>query len=209
MTLQKYPRTPHLPWSPGAKADDTRLSDTSLFHDREVVVTEKMDGENTSLYRHHLHARSLDSAHHPSRSWIKSFHQGFASLIPEGWRLCGENLYAKHSIHYDGLPSYFLLFSVWDDKNVCLSWDDTGEWAELLGLHLPPILFRGLWDEESIRSLSLDHERSEGYVVRSTQGFSYHDFPQNVGKWVRSGHVQTDEHWMQSTVVPNKLRSSP
>jgi hypothetical protein len=27
----------------------------------------------------------------------------------------------------------------------------------------------------------------------------------HVAKWVRTGHVQTDEHWMFSEVVPNRL----
>lgn len=63
-----YPRTPHLPWSPGASADDVRVADLSGFAGIEVVVTEKLDGENTTLYPDGLHARSLDSAHHPART---------------------------------------------------------------------------------------------------------------------------------------------
>jgi hypothetical protein len=64
----RYPRTPHLPWSPGATPDDVRAGDLSGLLGREVVVTEKPDGENTTLYADGVHARSLDSAHHPSRS---------------------------------------------------------------------------------------------------------------------------------------------
>ncbi|MFE9924807.1 RNA ligase family protein, partial [Streptomyces sp. NPDC005774] len=45
-----YPRTPHLPWSPGAASDDIRAGDLSGLRGREVVVTEKLDGENTTLY---------------------------------------------------------------------------------------------------------------------------------------------------------------
>ena len=57
---RKYPRTPHLPWSPGLSSDDTRLGQARQFAGREVVVTEKLDGENTTLDRRGLHARSLD-----------------------------------------------------------------------------------------------------------------------------------------------------
>jgi len=46
----KYPRTPHLPWSPGASSDDVRHLNIDHFKNKQVVVTEKMDGENTSLY---------------------------------------------------------------------------------------------------------------------------------------------------------------
>ncbi len=42
----KYPRTHHLPWSPGIHADDRVLTDLSAFEGKMVVVTEKLDGEN-------------------------------------------------------------------------------------------------------------------------------------------------------------------
>lgn len=46
MTYYKYPRTYHLPWSPGVSEDDKTISDISIFRDSEVVVSEKLDGEN-------------------------------------------------------------------------------------------------------------------------------------------------------------------
>ena len=58
----KYPRTPHFPWSPGATDDDKILQDLSVFDKQPVVITEKMDGENTTIYADgYIHARSLDS----------------------------------------------------------------------------------------------------------------------------------------------------
>jgi hypothetical protein len=42
----KYPRTYHLPWSPGVNDDDKVISDINIFRDHEVVITEKLDGEN-------------------------------------------------------------------------------------------------------------------------------------------------------------------
>ena len=205
---QKYPRTPHLPWSPGATSDDVRIVDTSGFEGRQVVVNEKLDGENTSLYRDGTHARSIDSRHHPSRDWVKSLQARIGYEIPEGWRLCGENMYARHSVAYDDLESYFYLFSVWTSDNTCLSWEETATWAELLELPTPPVLFQGLWSTEAIRSLAVDTETCEGYVVRLAESFIYEDFARSVAKWVRPAHVQTDEHWMHKSVVPNGLRVS-
>jgi hypothetical protein len=207
---KKYPRTPHLPWSPGASPDDLVASRLELLERAYVVVTEKMDGENTTMYRDHLHARSLDSRHHPSRSWVKQLHQHIAHLIPDGWRLCGENLYAKHSIEYNGLDSYFLLFSIWDDHDRCLSWDDTLEWAALLDLHTPPLLYRGPFDHKLLLHLasSLDTEHHEGYVVRDAASFHFDDFSHHIAKWVRPHHVQTDQHWMLGPVIPNQLKAS-
>jgi len=201
----KYPRTPPLPWSPGGTEDDAYLVDTAHFEGREIVITEKMDGENTSLYREGCHARSVDGRQHPSRDWVRALHARIAPEIPDGWRLCGENVYARHSIAYDDLPSYFLLFSIWNADNECLSWDETLEWASLLELEVVPEWHRGPWNEDFVRSLEVDEETEEGYVVRLTGAFAFDDFPASAGKWVRPGHVQTGQHWMHAAITPNGL----
>lgn len=206
-TRYKYPRTPHLPWSPGGSRDDLLLSDTSQFDGQLVVITEKMDGENTTLYRDGHHARSINPSPHPSRDWIRRLQSEIGYLIPEGWRVCGENLFARHSIPYEDLPSYFMIFSIWDEHNRCLSWANTEEWASLLGLHTVPVLYQGLWNEKYTRSLRLPPTTCEGYVVRIADGFLYAEFPQKVAKYVRPHHVQTDEHWMLAPVSPNQLRA--
>ena len=95
---------------------------------------------NCTMYSDGSPARSIDSRHHPSRDWLKSLQGRVGHLIPAGWRVCGENMYALHSLGYDKLPSYFLVFSIWNEKNECLSWDDTVEWCELLGLTHVPVL---------------------------------------------------------------------
>lgn len=201
----KYPRTPHLPWSPGWTSDDVRKLSVDPFIGKQVVITEKMDGENTTMYTNHIHARSIDSRHHPSRDWVKKMHAELRCKIPEGWRLCGENLYAKHSIHYRLLPSYFLLFSIWDERNNCLSWDQTLEWAERLDLKTPAVLYRGQWDQSWFDEIVIDTDQCEGYVVRLNEGFHYEQFAMCVGKWVRESHVHSDKHWMHSEVIPNEL----
>lgn len=85
----KYPRTPHLPWSPGVSDDDILLNTASFFENKQVVVTEKMDGENTTVYRDFIHARSIDSRFHPSRTWVKAMQAQIGYQIPDGWRICG------------------------------------------------------------------------------------------------------------------------
>jgi hypothetical protein len=188
------------------------LASTAHFDGLEVVVTEKMDGENCTIGRTYTHARSLDSAHHPSRAWVKGLQGRIGPEIPEGWRLCGENLFARHSIVYGALPSYFLLFSVWDDRNECLSWSETEVWAVLLGLETVPVLYQGPWDEAIVRtcwtgrSTASTGDEQEGYVVRAAKAFQHAAFDRNIAKYVRPAHVQTDAHWMQQEVVPNRLR---
>ncbi|GED56575.1 RNA ligase family protein [Brevibacillus formosus] len=207
--LKKYPRTFHLPWSRSRTDDDKILRTVGHFEGKEVVVTEKLDGENTTLYRNHIHARSLDSKDHASRHWVKMLHGTISFHIPEGWRICGENVYALHSIYYEHLTSYFYVFSIWNENNECLSWDETVEWAELLGLETAPVLYRGIWSEETVKSCytkqSVFGGEQEGYVVRLTERFSYEDFKQSAAKFVRKNHVQTDQHWLSKPVVPNGI----
>lgn len=204
----KYPRTWHMPTSPGVTKDDRKLQDMSAFEGRDIVATLKMDGGNVTLYDDYLHARSLESENHPSLTWIKNFHARIAYDIGPDIRLCGENLYAKHSIAYEDLNSYFLLFSVWCD-NLCLSWDATTEYAELLDLHTVPVLYRGIYDHKAISKafepLAASHE---GYVIRITEAFRYGDFSKTVAKWVRAGHVRTSHHWKREAVIPNHLGSA-
>ncbi|MEU9315363.1 RNA ligase family protein [Streptomyces sp. NPDC048295] len=202
-----YPRTAHLPWSPGATSDDVRIAGLAALAGREVVVTEKLDGENTTLYADGLHARSLDSAHHPSRGWVKALQGRVGARIPDGWRVCGENMFARHSIPYDGLESFFYGFSVWDGER-CLDWDRTVEFLRGLGIPVPPVLWRGVFDaraEKALRARKTDTGRQEGYVVRPVDGFGAADFGRLVAKWVRPGHVRTDTHWMHAAVVANGL----
>jgi hypothetical protein len=203
----KYPRSPHLPWSEGGTSDDAYLFDTAHFVGKEIVITEKMDGENTTMYRDGIHARSVDGRHHPSRDWVKALHASICREIPEGWRFCGENLYARHSISYEALDSYFYLFSIWNEENISLSWDEVRAWAEMLGLITVPELHRGEWEEKKVRQITanLNTATQEGFVVRSAGRFHYNEFGRSLAKWVRRGHVQTDKHWMFAEIIPNQL----
>lgn len=205
MIRSKYPRTPHLPWSPGATSDDTWI-DPTCFENKQVVITEKMDGENTTLYSDGFHARSLDSRHHPSRSWVKNLHASIKNDIPKDFKICGENLYAVHSIKYTDLESYFLVFSVWKN-NICLSWEETIEWCNLLGLTTVPIIYSGLFSKVFISYLEdkILTQNKEGYVVRLADEFQ--DFSHSVAKWVRPGHVQTNKHWLNEIIVANGLKN--
>jgi hypothetical protein len=206
----KYPRTHHVPWSEGLHSDDRMIESMEGFVGRRVIVTQKMDGENTSLYCSGMHARSVDSRHHPSRDWVKNLWSRIAGEIPEGWRICGENLYAGHSIAYVDLPSYFMGFSIWNEQNECLSWDETREWFALLDIESIPVLYDGLFDEKTIRGLydsRRDWETKEGYVIRTADAFTYGQFRSCMAKFVRKGHVQTSKHWMRGQrIVPNGLK---
>ena len=203
----KYPRTPHLPWSPGADEDDIIIDTAEHFEGKEIVVTEKMDGECTTMYHDHIHARSIDSGYHPSRTWVQNLHGKIQFTLAENQRICGENMFWVHSIVYTSLPSYFLMFNAWED-DVCYSWDETLDIAKTLELETVPVLYRGVYDEDIIKGLYDESKYStmEGYVIRVATSFNINDFNSSVAKFVRKDHVQTDEHWLRSGGELNMLR---
>jgi hypothetical protein len=201
----KYQRTYHCPWSQGMHDDDRMHPDMSSFDGEEVLVSTKLDGENTSMYHDYIHARSIDGRSHPSRGWVKGFHAQIAADIPPGWRICGENMYAEHSIRYTNLDTYFYGFSIWNEKNVCLSWDETLEWFNLLGIMPVPILYRGIYDEEKIKKL---WSQDQWDSIRKTCTIPYARFKYDYAKFVRNGHVQTTKHWMYGQpLIKNGLRN--
>jgi hypothetical protein len=194
--VRKFPRTFHLPDSPGATDDDRILPDLSGLTG-ELVVTEKMDGGNVTFTRHAMYARSVDSG---TQAWdraCKAVWAGVAHDIPPDWRVSGESMWARRSVGYDGLAGIYLVFGLWDAGHTLLGWDDTVEWAGLLGLPLVPLLYRGgdLAAARSAWGRQRDEDHSEGFVVRVAGPIPEAEFGRRVGKWVRAGHVRTDATW--------------
>lgn len=180
---------------------DIEVEDNHNFFANEILV------HNSSLYKDYFHARSLDGNNHWTQNWLKRFHAGFSFDIPQGWRICGENLFALHSIGYENLDTYFFCFSIWTDKNVCLSVDETLEYCDLFGIQYVPILYRGIYDEGKIKAISLDITKQEGYVIRKSRSFDYGEFSKCVAKFVRKNHVQNTVHnWKCGKIEQNKLR---
>lgn len=199
-TLHKYPRTPHLPLSPGATSDDKWASEAALAHlgsGIDLVVTEKQDGGNVSFYRDAFHGRSLTSGTHAWDTATKAVWARVCHDIPQGWRISGESMYARRSVAYENLPGAYLVFGIWDGGNNLLSWDDTEEWAGLLGLPTVPVIGRtnSLGEAQSLWFREHNPETSEGFVVRNAGSFSMASFDLNIAKYVRADHVRTRADW--------------
>lgn len=205
----KYPRTYHLPYSLSKTDDDKTLKDDSQFEGMEVVVTIKMDGENTTVYPDgYIHARSLDGNHYEWQNWLKQYVWNFCGDLLEGERLIGENLYAKHSIGYkfDNIEESFQVFSLMSENIWVESWDDVVDFCLLHMLNHVEVIYRGVYDKDKImeafenkkKELAERGQDIEGFVVRNADGFAYEDFHKNVAKYVRANHVQTDKHWRET-----------
>jgi hypothetical protein len=209
----KYPRTPHLPWSPGGTNDDKRITNVDGLIGELIVITEKCDGSNLALTRDAVFARSHSSTPtHASFNFAKSKHAEIAFEIPEGITIFCEYCYAVHSIKYNKLPGYLLVFGVRDDVNsYWWSWDNVCLMAKKLTLPTVPELFSGkLNNENELKDMveNLSKEKSliggdflEGVVVRIFNNFLDNEFSTKIAKWVRAGHVTTDVHWKHQKIV--------
>lgn len=212
--LYKYPRTPHLPFSPGATSDDKYASKETIEFLKsgiELVCTEKMDGGNLTMYNDAFHARSLSSGTHAWDTAAKSLWAEIHNEIPEGWRISGESMYARRSVAYDNLPGSFIVFGIWNEKNHLISWDETEEYCELLGLPHTPVIYRGTNYNDAVEAWGkkYDAESSEGFVVRNAGSFHYSDFSKNIAKWVRADHVRTAADWRhRSDFAVNGFKNS-
>ena len=216
MLSEKYGRTYHYPFSPGTTSDD-RINHTYWEDIREIntlVHTEKLDGENNCLSRYGVFARSHAA---PTTSpWTSQLRQRWELLKNDlgDIELFGENLYAVHSIEYKRLETHFYVFAV-RCLDKWLSWEEVKFYAALFDLPTVPELcteqVNGLTAETLKQHViclagepsvfgsrdaltGMDCTR-EGVVTRNTDEYLTTDFARHVFKYVRQGHVQTDEHW--------------
>jgi hypothetical protein len=219
----KYNRTFHLPYSPGATSDDKIAKDLSYLINADIVITEKMDGSNTSLEADGCFARThAGPPTHLSFDGLKALHSVVKYKIPNNIQLFGEWLYAKHSIEYDSLPHHFMLFNVRelkenDDKesSYWASWEMVKLWAKELEIPTVPELYAGKVSSEKelkelVESLMIEPSKCggirEGVVVRLQEEFTDSVFSNCVMKYVRANHVQTTDHWKSQEIVKNKLK---
>lgn len=213
MESKKYPRTYHLPWSPGATSDDKIAAFIDKALGQPIVITEKLDGENTCLNQQGVFARSHAApTQNPWASYLWDIHTRIHYQLDD-LEVFGESLFAIHSIIYTGLQHYFYVFGL-RQGNLWLPWDEVVMYADLLDLPLAPVLFEGTVQTEDelkaiiaevmqtpseLESIELDTQvPKEGVVVRLAGAFESEDFDQSVFKWVRANHVQTDEHWTRN-----------
>jgi hypothetical protein len=230
----KYPSTPYLPMSPGTEENDINLPDVKPFLRQPLVLTVKMDGGNTLLTRDLVAARNGHSADHPSFDWLKARHAGFRLNIPEGVQIFGENLYALHSIPYQGklaLSAYFQVFGVYDQKEQIFgSWQHVEMAAKAIGFPTVPVLEVGqdyadewaLTARLSKLAKQVIAQGHEGIVARTMYPYTFGSFEgyetrnsndgrtwrvNAIAKYVREGHVQSEERWDEVPMVKNEVKA--
>lgn len=216
----KYGRTYHYDFSPGTTSDD-RINrnwrkDIQTFN--TLVHTEKMDGENTCLSELGVFARSHAApTTHPWADHLKIRQSIIKNDLKENnLEIFGENLYAIHSIIYPKLESHFYVFGV-RVLDKWLSWEETKWYANFFDFPVVPelsiqdtrdselvketvlMLASRLSVFESIQNNGLNKACTrEGIVSRNIEAYDVDKFAENVFKYVRKDHVQTDVHWSKT-----------
>jgi len=212
-----YPRTLHLPWSAAKQSDDRTMEDTRAFEGREVVVTLKRDGQNTSVYGPdgYVHARSTAPLATPDSDRMKALAAELGPDIPAGLRLVGEDMTRTHGIRYTNLTPgprwFFELFGVWTEDNRSLDWNTVYDWAALLDLNTVPVVYRGTWNEAAVRRAG-EVTHYEGYVVRVAAEYTLAEHRRVVGKFVHAefrpgGPTEPGQKWRYARAVFNEPRS--
>jgi ATP-dependent RNA circularization protein (DNA/RNA ligase family) len=183
----------------------------------KVVVEEKLDGANVGIIRHkrgfHLQKRGslVGQSEH---SQFQYFHHWAHQLkyenimsMPVGTIVYGELLYAVHTIYYDNLPDYVIMFDVWNGKKY-LDENKKYTFIDDHGFEHAPIVAYDYFTREDLNCLmpvaSAYGEIAEGIVVKrySRKGEYFR------GKVVKPQFIkemEESDHWTHKQIRRNKL----
>jgi hypothetical protein len=230
----KYGRTYHYDFSPGTTSDDriNRGWREEIQRFSTILHTEKLDGENTCLSPLGVFARSHAAPTlHPWADHLKVRQSMIVNdLKDNNLEIFGENLYAIHSIIYPNLESHFYVFGI-RVLDKWLSWEETKWYAEFFDFPcVPELSMQSTADPELVKQtvLNLASQPSvfgslqnntnplldctrEGVVSRNIEEYDVDKFAQNVFKYVRKDHVQTDVHWSKTikrAMLKHELKSN-
>lgn len=137
---RKYCRSLHAQISLGTTSDDRFMPNgyiESFSKMNELILTEKLDGQNNCFNKYGVFARSHTApSNHP---WDKPLIDRW-ELIKNDLKeleIFGENMYGIHSIAYSKLESYFYVFAV-REGDTWLSWEEVKFYASLLDFPTVP-----------------------------------------------------------------------
>ncbi len=215
----RFPSTPYLVRPAGVDVrDDKVLTDAERdeFLAHPLHVEEKVDGQNLGISNgpDGLQFQARGSYVQPGgrhfrglATWVAPRRQRLADGLRDDLIVFGEWCAVTHSVSYDALPDWFLVFDVYD-RSTGLFWEPElrDVLAEDLGLCTVPFLATGHFGFDELTGLMttsrLGHERMEGVVARTVTS----DGAQHRAKVVRPEFVQQiDQHWMSGQYTMNRL----
>lgn len=219
----RFPHTPHIAWlATGEPREDKVLSpeEAELLLAGNVVVEEKLDGANLGF------SVSVDGvlrAQNRGQYLPQPFQGQFVRLCPWltahedklfdalGSQLVafGEWCAARHSLDYELLPDWWLVFDVYN-RTTRQFWSTArrNAWAADLGLVTVPRLHAGHVDMRQLREWvntkqsQFRKSNLEGLIIRRENG----DWLEQKAKLVRADFTQTIEtHWRSRPLVWNRV----
>jgi len=137
---KKYCRSLHAQISLGTTSDDRFMPDgyiESFAKMDELILTEKLDGQNNCFNKYGVFARSHTApSNHP---WDKPLRDRWELIKNDlkNLEIFGENMYGIHSIAYRALESYFYVFAI-REGDTWLSWEEVKFYASLLDFPIVP-----------------------------------------------------------------------
>lgn len=225
----RFPQTPHLAWLGRGEPRDDKLLSVAQADELlrgNVVVEEKLDGANLGIsldkdgklrlqnrgqYLHQPFAGQF--ARLPD--WLTRHGDGLRDTLrlfgDRDLLLFGEWCAARHSLDYDRLSDWFLLFDVYD-RAAQKFWSSQrrNDLAQKTGLVTVPIVVRGrcsmglLKDVLATQPSRFRQGPLEGLVIRRESV----DWCESRAKLVSADFTQNiAEHWMRRRVEWNRVQT--
>jgi ATP-dependent RNA circularization protein (DNA/RNA ligase family) len=220
----RFPHTPHLAWlGSGTPRDDKLLSspEARSLLTGSVVVEEKLDGANLGIsldpdgaLRFQNRGQYLEPPYSGQfqrlTPWIARHQSALSEVLGEGPILFGEWCAARHSVAYDQLPDWFLVFDVYDRvRGRFWSTNRRDMFAHRVGLPVVPQLFDGHTTLAALKALVTTAKSLfgsgtvEGLIVRKQSA----EWPTARAKLVRADFAQNiGDHWRQRAIEWNRMQ---
>jgi ATP-dependent RNA circularization protein (DNA/RNA ligase family) len=219
----RFPHTPHLAWlGAGTPRDDKVLAaaEAAALLAGEVAVEEKLDGANLGVSlaedgtlqfqnRGQYLQPPFQGQFQRLGGWIASHERALRSHLPQGLIVFGEWCAARHSVAYDRLPDWWVVFDVYDlsqQRFFCTARRDA--LVARMGLAVVREVMRGRTTlAELTTRLRAEPSRYhagpvEGFVIRKETS----DWLLARAKLVHPEFVQgIDEHWRRRRMEWNRL----
>ena len=219
----RFPHTPHIVWlGEGVPRDDKVLSasEVKTLLSGEIVIEEKLDGANLGIsispegnLRTQNRGQYLVEPHEGQfrelSTWLKPREEALFEVLGGNLILFGEWVAARHSLDYDCLADWFLVFDVYD-RQCQRFWSTTrrNELASQLGLNVVPKIFCGNISLDALKELLNSHHSKfrngsmEGIVVRRETK----EWLDERAKLVRPDFTQAiGDHWRNRKIEWNRL----
>lgn len=184
-----YPRTPYL-WPPPAGAGEDRVvppDEAATWLTSPVVVEEKLDGANVSIWREASGRIDVAPRGGPGaadragqlgrlRAWAAERDEALRTLTADGTAVYGEWLWLAHGTTYDALPDWLVVLDLWREGSGLLPLTERDIRVTAAGFVLPPRRFAGvLGSRRALEGLLgpaayCTSCRAEGLVLRLADG---------------------------------------